>query len=134
MASCLQLASYRQSRRIHFRTFSTNVAHPQATLPFLEIHQDDCPAWRYCLTLTHEVWHISETVGNLLKLSGLFCFAVYRVRITRDSTCSQRRRYGFQLEDRRRSSSEPFNQLHGQLLWLSFLLALQACLRSSLRR
>lgn len=52
------------SRRIHFRTLSTNLPHPRATVPYLDISEKDYPIWVTCSILLHKT-HFSLSFAKL---------------------------------------------------------------------
>jgi hypothetical protein len=65
----------RAVRRIHFRTFWKNEAHPLARVPFLDIHQHQCEAWgifalRLCGDRLGIVIQQSPTSSGALSLLG----------------------------------------------------------------
>ncbi|CAG8672723.1 4688_t:CDS:2, partial [Acaulospora colombiana] len=67
------------TRRIHFRTISTNAIHPEAKSPYLDLYQSDCPVWEKCNTVAFEdrvVFHFTDTQDDVRRAAGLVldCF------------------------------------------------------------
>ncbi|PVG03804.1 hypothetical protein CPB86DRAFT_748272 [Serendipita vermifera] len=62
------------SRRIHFRTMSTNEVHPKTALTHIDLHQADCPVWENCYTVAYEdrvafaFWQGAPRTGAALVL------------------------------------------------------------------
>jgi hypothetical protein len=53
---------------------STNQVHPEAQLPYLDIHKKDCPKWDRLNSTTYEdriAFHLSDTPNDSRNLGGL---------------------------------------------------------------
>jgi hypothetical protein len=45
---------YRNCRRIHFRTISTNETHPDSASPYIDLLKSDYPVWENCNSVSYE--------------------------------------------------------------------------------
>ncbi|PVG03791.1 hypothetical protein CPB86DRAFT_778903 [Serendipita vermifera] len=50
----VELRDSNTCRRVHFRTISTNEAHPNSATPYLDILRSECSIWENCFTLAYE--------------------------------------------------------------------------------
>jgi hypothetical protein len=58
---------------------STNVVHPEAKSPHIDIYKSDCPIWDKCNTVAFEdrvAFHFLETRDDVRRAAGLVldCF------------------------------------------------------------
>jgi hypothetical protein len=58
---------------------STNVVHPEAKSPYIDIYNSDCPIWDKCNTVAFEdrvAFHFLETRDDVRRAAGLVldCF------------------------------------------------------------
>ncbi|PVG03811.1 hypothetical protein CPB86DRAFT_694419, partial [Serendipita vermifera] len=62
------------TRRMHFRTLSTNETHPRSKAPFVDLDSGDCEIWEGCQTISFQdrlALKFVETVDEVEKSAGL---------------------------------------------------------------